>query len=369
MPDPDNAALPLGWNNSGWGSNVRSFSYLNTGHSGTKSVKATISSFSNGSAYWTTDSIPVTGGQLYDFSVYYQSSTLSEIDLTFTMSDGSFVYQYAGEGSPSPNSWTKLRTQFTAPIGAVSVNIYHDIFSVGWVTIDDLSLTPFTYQGFSRPIISITDDDGYASFYNNGLPLLKKYGFASTDYIITGSLNNDPNYMTSAMVQALYASGQEIGSHTVTHPDLTTISPTAMDSELQTSQSFLQQLLGTPVANFASPYGAYNNQIVTDALQYYRSYRGTESGYNARNNFDIGHLMVQNLVSTTTIAEVQSWINEAKSTNTWLILVYHQINPDTSAGDYNTYPSDFDAQLSAIKASGISVETVNQALNEIMPQL
>lgn len=249
------------------------------------------------------------------------------------------------------------------------MTIFHNIYSVGWLQTDDYSLQTFAYQGFNRPLISLTFDDGYASFYNNGLPLLKKYGLTSTDYIITGSVNNDPAYMTTAMLKGLYASGNEIASHTVTHPDLTTLSATNMDNELKNSQAQLQSWLGVPIVNFASPYGAYNQQVVTDAQKYYRSYRGVEAGYNAKNNFDQYHLMVQNMLSTTTLAQVQGWVNQAKATNTWLILVYHQVDPSTASGDYNTYPSDLDAQLAAIKSSGVTVKTVNQALDELLPQL
>jgi peptidoglycan/xylan/chitin deacetylase (PgdA/CDA1 family) len=367
--DSSDSNKPLGWNSGSWGNNSASFSYLKSGRTGNRSVKTTISSYSSGSAYWYFDNQPVTGGQMYDFTDYYQSNVISEIDAGITMSDGSVKYLYLGAPSPSPHGWTKFKNQFTVPEGAVSITIFHNIYSKGWLTTDDFSLQTFNYQGFNRPIVSITDDDGYASFYNNGQPILKKHGLTSTDYIITGVIDNDPNYMTSNMVKDLYDAGNEIGSHSVTHPDLTTLGSRKIDNELKKSQAFLQDLLGVPVLDYAAPYGAYNQQVVTDSDKYYQSYRGVEAGYNAKNNFDVDHLMVQNILSTTTVEQVQAWLAEAKATNTWLILVYHQVDPSTAAGDYNTYPQDFDAQMTAIKASGINVQTVSQALDEIKPQL
>lgn len=369
IPDPSNSKAPLGWTGSSWGTNTSVFTYLKTGHTGTRSVKAQVTNYTNGAAYWYFDNAPVTGGQMYDFTDYYESNIDNEIDATVTMSDGSVQYLYIGEAFPSPKSWTKFEAQFTAPVGAVSITMQHNIFAVGWLTTDDYSLTPFSYQGFNRPIISITDDDSYASFYNNGLPLLQKYGFNSTDYIITGYVNNVAGYMSSAMVKGLYAAGNEIGSHTIDHPDLTTLTAAKADSELKNSQIYLQNLLGIPITDYAAPYGATNTQVVNDAKQYYKTYRGVEPGYNAKNNFDPYNIQVQNIIDTTTLADVQSWITEAQSTNTWLVLVYHQVDPNSSAGEYNTYPSDFDAQLAAIKASGITVETVSQALTEINSQL
>jgi hypothetical protein len=124
-----------------------------------------------------------------------------------------------------------------------------------------------------------------------------------------------------------------------------------------------------PIADYAAPYGAYNQQIVTDAAKYYQTYRGVQSGYNAINNFDPLNLRVQDITSSTTLADVQGWLAEAAATNTWLILVYHQVNPSPSAGEYNTVPSDFDAQMDAVKNSGLAVETVAQAFKEVSSQL
>jgi peptidoglycan/xylan/chitin deacetylase (PgdA/CDA1 family) len=367
--DPGNSKKPQSWNSGSWGTNTVKFSYPTTGHTGSRSVKTQLTSYSSGSAYWYADNQPVTGGQMYDYSDYYQSNVISEIDAAVNMSDGSITYMYLGAPSRSPHSWSKFETQFRVPEGAVSISFYHNIYSVGWLTTDDFSLTPFSYQGFNRPIVTITDDDGYKSYYNNGLPILKKYNLPATDYIITGYVNKDPAYMTSAMVKNLYVSGHEIASHSVTHPDLTTLGATKMDNELKNSQTFLSNLLGVPIPDYAAPYGASNDQVVTDAKKYYQSYRGVQAGYNAKNNFDPYNLVVQNIVSTTTTEDIQGWLDQAKATNTWLILVYHQVDPSLSAGDYNTYPNDFDAHMAAVKASGLPVETISQALSEIKSQL
>jgi hypothetical protein len=68
------------------------------------------------------------------------------------------------------------------------------------------------------------------------------------------------------------------------------------------------------------------------------------------------------------LAEFQSWVDKAKATNTWLVLVYHQVDPNAT-DTYNTYPADFNAQLNVIKTSGVPVRTINQALDELIPQL
>ncbi len=366
-PDAANSRLPAGWRQGGWGTNTSAYTYATAAHTGTRAIKVQINSYTNGAAYWTGPTAKVSGG-LYSFSDYYKSSIPSEVDASVVLADGTTQDMYLGTAFASPNSWTKYETQFTIPAGATAITIYHNIYKAGYLTTDDYSLSAFNYQGFNRALVSITDDDGFASLYANGLPVLQKYGLPSTAYMISGYIGA-PGYMTSTQLLALKASGVEIGSHSVDHADLSTLTAAGQTTELKNSQTTLQNLLGSPVTSYAAPYGAYNQQIVTKAQQYYTSYRGVQSGYNARNNFDPMNLRVQNITSTTTTADVQRWLQQAAQTNTWLVLVYHEIDTQPNDHTYNTLPSDFDAQMSAVKNSGLVVQTMAQALAEIKAQL
>jgi len=363
--------LPQDWSKGTWGTNSTSFSYLNTGgHAGTRSLKVQMSGYSSGASYWYFKPQPVLPNQQYDFKDYYKANVVTEIDAGINLSDGTTQYVYLGAVYPDKTNWTKFETQFTTPANAVSVSIYHSIYSVGWLQTDDFSLSTYSTAGFNRPIISLAFDDGWESYYKNGVPLLNKYGFTSTDYIISGYLG-DAGYITKAQVKQLYAMGHEIGSHTVDHPDLTSLSAKKLNTELKNSQATLQTAIGAPVTDFASPYGAYNQTVLNDIQRYYASHRSVETGFNAKSNFDVYDIKVQNMVSTTTLAQFQSWVSQAKATNTWLVLVYHQVDSslDKAAEPYNTYQSDLDAQLAYIKSSGIPVETVKQAVAELKPQL
>src|SRR6185437_802374 len=139
----------------------------------------------------------------------------------------------------------------------------------------------------------------------NALPILKKDAIHGTYYIISGNLTQQPTYMTAAQVRALKAAGMEVGSHTVTHPDLTTLTATQLTAQLKNSQTRLQSVLGgTAVTDFAAPYGTYNNATIAAAQKYYRSYRTTDPGYNSKDDTDVYRLRVQNIISTTTPAQV-----------------------------------------------------------------
>jgi peptidoglycan/xylan/chitin deacetylase (PgdA/CDA1 family) len=369
--------LPLGWYQGAWGTNTTTFAYSTTAHTGKRSVKITTTKFTDGGANWSYGSQPVQAGKLYSFSDYYQSTAASQVLVSVQMSNGTTQYIWLGNPYTSNGTWTKFFSTFTMPAGAVSATAYQSIAGVGYIMTDDYSLQTYTPTGFTQPLVSVTFDDGIASQYTNGLPIMQKYGLKGTYYIISGYLGVcDPSvsslcYMTSDNVKSLYSAGQEIGSHTITHPDLTTITSTQLTQELGGSQTALQQILGgIPVTDFAAPYGNVNLSVLTASKKYYASQRGTQAGYNSIDNYNSQDLLVQDVDTDTTVAQVQSYIDYAKATNTWLILVYHDINPDVTVDPgYDTTPADFDTEMAYLKASGVKVDTLAQGLTDVASQV
>lgn len=370
-PAPGNPSLPEDWSTGTWGTNTTSFSYLKSGYNGSNSLEVNVSSYSSGDSKWYFNAVPATQDVQYKFSEYYQSNINTQIEAVFNMSDGSTIYQLIGQPQAS-SSWTNFTTEFSVPQGTQSMTIYHLVQSVGTLTISDFSLAPYTPTGFNRPIVSLTFDDGYSNMYTQVLPMLEQNGFDSTQFIITSEIGQR-GYLNNRQIQTLYKDGNEIASHTVTHDDLTQETASQVQTELQSSQKTLQSLTGTPITDFAYPYGLYNSSVVSAVEQYYGAARGIEDGLNSKDNFNPYDLKVQNVFDTTTTAQVADWVAQAKATNTWLILCYHSVDPNVNnpvdSGIYNITPTQLAPQLTAIKASGVVVETMSAALKEITPQL
>ena len=365
-PDSTGTA-PLGWQHGQSRVNTPAFSYLSTGHTGSRSVQVKISSYTSGDAYWTYPAQQATGGATYEFSDYYRANVTTYVYAQVTMADRSQQWLYVGQAVHT-NGWNKFDQQFVAPAGAVQVRVYHSLSAKGYLITDDYDLHQYVPQGYARGMVSITFDDALRSTYTNGLPIMQKYGFATTQYMLSG-MTNDPNYMTVAMMRAMRDAGEEIASHTVNHPHLPDITQTQLTYQLSQSKSDLQKKLGVTPTDFASPYGEYNAETLTSIKKYYRSHRSTDVGFNSRDNFDIYNIKVQNVIATTTTAQIADWVNQAKTQHTWLVLVYHAVDPDVaSAGTWDTTPSDLDAQFAAIASNGIAVRTVSQALDEISAQ-
>jgi peptidoglycan/xylan/chitin deacetylase (PgdA/CDA1 family) len=364
-----NPNIPANWSGDAWGTNTTTFSYLNTGQEGTHSAKVQMTARTNGDAKWNFGNVPVNGGVNYQFTDYYQSNVVTDVDIAVTMSDGSVQWFWLGSAQPTTGTaWQQFKAQFSAPAGAVNASVMHILYSVGTLTTDNYTFAPYTPSGFNRALITLTFDDAWRSIYTNGLPELNKYGFKSTQYLLTG-VTSDPDYMTAAMMKAFYTGGHEIASHTVTHPHLPTLSATKLKNELLNSKNWLTTNIGVTPTNFATPYGEYNTTVLNAIKQYYSSHRGVESGYNSKDNFDIWDIKVQNITSDTTAAQVAAWVAQAQQSKTWLVLVYHEIGANLGGDIYHTDLPTFDAQLNAIKQSGIVVVTLQQAINEIKPQL
>jgi peptidoglycan/xylan/chitin deacetylase (PgdA/CDA1 family) len=363
-----NGSNPAGWNKSNWGSNTPSYEYVNEGHTGNKSIKLTVSNYTDGDAKWYFEPIDtLTPGQQYRFTTWFKGTAVPHAVALYLDANGN--EQYVGLPSPqtvSATTWTKYSDTFTVPDNAVGVSVFMYVASNGWLQTDDYSIDAYHPNGFNRPLLTLTFDDGWEDNVNNALPLLNQYGFKTTQcYATTFMEGQSQTVLQSA--RAFYNTGHEICSHTVTHPMLTTLNNTNLNYELQHSQQYLQGLFGVPVTNFASPYGDYNANVNDAIDNLYRSHRTVDEGFNSKDNFDIYRLRVQNVLDTTTAAQVQHWVEQAQTDNTWLVLVYHRVANDP--GPYDSYISDFAAQLEVIKNSGITVLTTNDALNEVTAQL
>lgn len=64
------------------------------------------------------------------------------------------------------------------------------------------------------------------------------------------------------LVKKIQDQGFEIGTHSNTHPDMTTLSPDAMRAELTSSVKLIEDITKKKVELFRPPYGAYNNTLI-----------------------------------------------------------------------------------------------------------
>jgi peptidoglycan/xylan/chitin deacetylase (PgdA/CDA1 family) len=196
------------------------------------------------------------------------------------------------------------------------------ISGVGYLITVDYSVTEYVPTDFKRGILSITFDDGMESQYVTGLPLLQKYNLSATFYLTSGFLGK-PHYMSAGQALDLKNKGNEIASHTITHPHLRSLTANELYYELEKSKEDLANLFQDSISGFASPFGEYNTQVLEGIKKYYSSHRTVNDGFNSKDKIDVHQIKVQNIKLTTTTDEVKSWLNKANHDKSWLVLVYH----------------------------------------------
>jgi peptidoglycan/xylan/chitin deacetylase (PgdA/CDA1 family) len=145
-------------------------------------------------------------------------------------------------------------------------------FKPYWVTVAD-------WQGDKKGAVSITFDDGTLSQYENAFPLLQQYDLKGTFFIVTDYMGGSPN-IDEWHLGEYVADGQEIGSHTTSHPHLPDQPSWFQESELKWSQRDLQDLTGQDIATLAYPYGDYDPNVIDLTDDYYIAARGVGSWFN-----------------------------------------------------------------------------------------
>ena len=112
-----------------------------------------------------------------------------------------------------------------------------------------------------KPIL-ITFDDGYRDALTNASPVLARLGMPATAYVISGRVSNGaPTFLGWRQLRRLEARGVEVGSHTVSHRALTSLSDGEALTELTRSRRTLERRLGHRVPWLAYPIGAYDARI------------------------------------------------------------------------------------------------------------
>ncbi|POX65037.1 polysaccharide deacetylase [Streptomyces sp. Ru62] len=145
-------------------------------------------------------------------------------------------------------------------------------------------------RGEGRDLVALTFDDGYTDFLGNALPLLTRWGCTATLFVLPGRLGGDNAWdplgprkplLTADGIRRAAAAGMEIGSHGLTHVDLTRADDRLLKAETAESRAALEELTGAPVTGFCYPYGTVDRRAV-EAVR--------EAGYTYACAIDPGEL-------------------------------------------------------------------------------
>ena len=201
------------------------------------------------------------------------------------------VLSYHHVGPPQPGTYPHLTVspeQFERHVRWLHKRGYHGILSSDWLR--------WSQEGTALPgkPVLLTFDDSYADIAEYALPLLRRYGFGATVFVVTGQLGGTNTWdeargskthrlMTAEQICLWAAQGIEFGAHSKTHPDLTAMAAAAVAEEVRGSRDELAALLGCRVASFAYPYGRYNKVICDIANKAFELAFTVDEGLNDLN--------------------------------------------------------------------------------------
>lgn len=112
--------------------------------------------------------------------------------------------------------------------------------------------------------VVLTFDDGNESYYTEFFPVLEKYQYPSTVFLVSESVKHRLHgSMSEEMVRVIMKSPLvTLGAHTKTHPHLTEVDDVKLKDELEQSKKDLEAMFGRPMKYFTYPFGALNEKVM-----------------------------------------------------------------------------------------------------------
>lgn len=225
------------------------------------------------------------------------------------------------------------------------------------IRYDRVALVP---EG-SRPVVSITTDDVYASNWSLMRPALDNFGWGATLYAI-------PSRATSGLVSVEQmhrledVNGWEIAGHGATN--LTSMSLADAETDVVAMREWLRTNGFRGVDHYSYPNGGFSPAVEGMMRRYYRAARTIvrptvetlppANPYRLRSYEPNPATSVANVVAQTVTA--------AKNSNGWSILLFHDLTTSGSPGALQYPMSQFEQILQGIKDAGVDCKPVGEVL-------
>jgi peptidoglycan/xylan/chitin deacetylase (PgdA/CDA1 family) len=212
-----------------------------------------------------------------------------------------------------------------------------------------------------RGVASISLDDGTIGQYRYARRVLRKHNLPGTYYLVSDALGWGSATINPKQARKLLREGNEIGNHTRDHKDLTKLTTGQATAEFADAQDAIESEVGVRPTTCAYPNGSTNAAVLAEAENQFKACRSTHGGFNERGRLLTYDLYSYNVHRGTTAAQIRKAAEQARTSNTWVVFVYHRVDPKLNGAD-DVAPKRFAAHVDAIVSTGIPVQTVESAL-------
>lgn len=129
-------------------------------------------------------------------------------------------------------------------------------------------------EGRARGLVGLTFDDGYRDFLTTALPVLQRYGYTATVFVLAGRLGGSNEWsrpgpekalLSAAEIREIDRAGMEVGSHGLRHVSLVKTEDAELGEEVQRSREILAEVVDHEVGGFCYPYGYLDSRVVAAA--------------------------------------------------------------------------------------------------------
>lgn len=155
-------------------------------------------------------------------------------------------------GTPYPELWTRPAT-FAAQVHALQQAGYRG------VTLDRVLDAWAGQAALPRHPVVLSFDDGYLSQATEAAPVLRRLGWPG---VLNLEVHNvGPKGIPAGSVRGLIGEGWEVDSHTITHPDLTTLDAASLQREVTDSRRDIRHRFHVHADAFCYPAGRYDAAV------------------------------------------------------------------------------------------------------------
>lgn len=223
----------------------------------------------------------------------------------------------------------------------------------------------------SGAVVSLTFDDGYRSVHRDAFPLLQQHGMAATTYVmpglVGGTFEGKP-LMNWEELDTLQRNRWEIGSHTLTHVNLSLLNASRQHTQFNKSRHMLRER-GFPAATVAMPYGAADNETRYRAAAYYRGVRTSTWGSNNLSHIDRTRIRAVWMVNDTAWPQFKQVLDTQVRNGAWTVIMFHHITNETERHRYSTTPRLLEHTLTYLQQQDVQVSPVNTVLQRCGEEL
>lgn len=134
--------------------------------------------------------------------------------------------------------------------------------SEGFKVVSLEELAKFIREGKVRPgMVAITFDDGYKNNLE-AVPILNQFGFPATFFVVVHNLDRQGYLNKKDLIHLVRTTFITIGSHTLSHKYLPSLSSFELQKEIVLSKKILEHTLEREVAAISYPIGGFNKEVL-----------------------------------------------------------------------------------------------------------